>query len=327
MSVKALFPMPDFPKDLPEFERRFATEEACAEYLKEQRWPDGFLCPACRHPHGWTNQRGAIECKACGHQTSLTADTILHGTRHPLRLWFQAMWWVCTQKTGMSAAGLKRILGFSSMQTAWTWLLKLRQAMVRLEREPLTGRVEVDDAWLGGEPPTSEKGWRGARLAVGVELDLEDGSLGRIRLQDITPAPERLMIAFVRQEVLPGSILETDAWPGFTTLDRDGYSHRVISETDDPARSLPQVRRMVTLVRRWLLGTHQGRVERHHLQSYLDEFVFRFNRRKSPHVGLLFQRLLSQGARVKARPYKTWAERGKKAPSHNMSEVEKPAKK
>ncbi len=306
MPAKELFPLPDFPRDLPEFERRFGDEAACAAYLRAQRWPEGFRCPACGHGRGWTNQRQAVECGSCGRQVSLTAGTVMHGTRQPLRLWFRAMWWVCTQKTGLSAAGLKRILGLGSMQTAWTWLQKLRQAMVRLEREPLQGRVEVDDAWLAGDRPGKGEGWRTARVAVAVEVDPGDGEMGRIRLLDITRAPDRLMLGFVRQEIFPRALIQTDAWPGFDLLAPDGYRRVRLTDTDDPAHPLPLVRRIVTLVRRWLLGTHQGRVARRHLQGYLDEFVFRFNRRKSPQVGLLFQRLVSQGTMVQGRPYRSW---------------------
>jgi transposase-like protein/Zn ribbon nucleic-acid-binding protein len=326
MATKVLVPMPDFPKDLPEFERRFTDEAACMEYLRAQRWPRGFRCPACGHDRGWTNHRRAVECQACGHQTSLTAGTVLHGTRQPLRLWFRAMWWVCTQKTGLSAAGLKRILGLKSMQTAWTWLQKLRQAMVRLEREPLQGRVEVDEAWLAGEKPSKGEGWRSALVAVAVEMDPGDGEMGRIRLLDITRSPDRLMLGFIRQEVFPQATIETDAWPGYEILAGDGYRRVRLAETDDPAHPLPQVRRIVTLVRRWLLGTHQGRVERRHLQGYLDEFVFRFNRRKSPHVGLLFQRLVSQGTQVQGRPYRHWAghdQSGKARPGNRPAGAQK----
>jgi len=319
MGRHVVIDLPDFPRDLPEFERRFADEAACAAYLREQRWPDGFRCPSCGHGQGWTNARQAVECAACGRQTSLTAGTVLHGTRHPLRMWFLAMWWLCTQKTGLSAAGLKRILGLGSMQTAWTWLQKLRQGMVRLEREPLVGRVEVDDAWLAGQQPGVGEGWRSARLAVAVEMDPAGGEIGRIRLFDISDAPERKMLAFVRREVHPQATVETDAWEGFASLAHDGYRRLTMADTDDPAHPLPQVRRVVTLVRRWLLGTHQGRVGRRHLQGYLDEFVFRFNRRKSPHVGLLFQRLLSQGSQVQGRPYHRWVrqERSGKATPKN----------
>lgn len=296
------WPVPEtrFPEDLPAFDQQFATEDACLEYLVAQRWPQGFHCPRCTFDRGWTNLRHHIECASCHYQTSLTAGTILHGTRKPLRLWFRAMWWICTQKTGISAAGLKRILGLRSMQTAWVWLQKLRQGMVRVEREPLEGQIQFDDADLGEGGP----GWKGARLAVAVELDDRDGEFGRIRLLDITDRSSDALIGFIRSEASREARIMVDAWPGHQILAKSGFQITVIQDTNSSSHPLPWVRRVISLVRRWLLGTHQGRVSRRHLQGYLDEFVFRYNRRKSPHVGQLFQRLVSQGACVPAHSYR-----------------------
>jgi hypothetical protein len=212
------------------------------------------------------------------------------------------MWLVCTQKTGMSAAGLKRSLGLKSIQTAWVWLHKLRKAMVRLEREPLTGRVQVDDVVFGNPVAASGEGWRGARLAVAVEMDRETLELGRIRLLEIATNSDSGFLFFIRREIDPAAILETYDRDMFAHLDLAGTGRRLVAHYI-PGQSLPKVRRVVVLLYRWLMGTHQGRVERKHLQGYLDEFVFRFNRRKSPHVGLLFQRLVSQGGMIQATPY------------------------
>ena len=120
----------DYPRTLQEFDAWFATENDCATYIRRLRWPEGFRCPACGHGQSWQTSRSLLHCSACGHQTSVTAGTLFEGTRKPLRIWLQAMWYVTNQKIGVSALGLKRVLGLGSYQTAWTWLHKLRRAMV-----------------------------------------------------------------------------------------------------------------------------------------------------------------------------------------------------
>ncbi len=294
---------PIFPRDFPEFEQWFATEEACERYLESQRWPDGFECPICGHTAAWRNRRGWLECAACHHQTSLTSGTLFHRSRFPLRTWFLAMWFICTSKTGVSAAGLKRLLGLKSMQTAYAWLRRLRQAMVRPDRDSLEGWVQVDDAWLSGTPARTGASWRTARVAVAVESDATGDEFGRIRLRDITRNPADGLTQFIHTEIKPGTVLEVDGWEGYETLAEAGYRCEVITPGDDPAQPLPRIRRVVGLIRRWLLGTHQGRLSQAYLQGYLDEFAFRYNRRKSPSVGMLFQRLIWHGSRVKADAY------------------------
>ena len=295
---------PRFPKDFPEFERWFDTEAACERYLFEQRWPEGFVCPACGHGQAWKNRRGWLECAGCHRQTSLTAGTLFHRSRLPLRTWFLAMWFICTSKTGVSAAGLKRLLGLNSMQTAFSWLRRLRQAMVRPDREPLEGWVQVDDAWLAGSEAGKGSSWRSALIAVAVESDASGDEFGRIRLRDITTEPAAGLVRFIRDEVKPGTQLEVDGWEGYETLAEEGYRCEIVAAGDDPSTPLPRVRRVVGLIRRWLLGTHQGRLSRAFLQGYLDEFAFRYNRRKSPSVGMLFQRLIWHGARMQGQAYR-----------------------
>jgi len=297
----------DFPATLVEFQERFGTEEACRAYLAQVRWPEGFRCPACGNPQGWTNRRHDIQCAQCGRQTSLTAGTVLEGTRKPLYLWFLAIWWVSTQKTGGSAKGLQRLLGLKSYQTAWTWLHKLRRATVRVGRERLVGVVEVDDALLGGVDPggLGGKGAKKARLAVAVETTGK--KIGRVRLRHIPDLTGETLIPFVEESVEPGSEVVTDGWRSYATLRSKGYRHhvRVIGKDHSKAsRLLPSVHRVISLLKRWLIGTHHGRVEHTHLQAYLDEFAFRFNRRKSQHVGKIFFRLLQQGAQTKPLPYR-----------------------
>ncbi len=286
----------DFPSTLGEFDERFSREATCRDYLARLRWPNGFVCPDCGHNRGWTNVRNDIQCAKCGHQTSLTAGTIFEGTRKPLRHWFKAMWWVTTQKTGGSACGLQRILGLRSYQTAWTWLHKLRRAMVRPGREKLSSEVEVDDAFVGGveEDVAGRGSLEKARIVVAVEV--ESKRLGRIRIRHISDFSARSLIPFVEENVEPGSAVRTDGWTGYQGL--KGYKHvvRVIGDRKRASKLFPSVHRVISLLKRWLLGTHQGRVTAKHLQRYLDEFVFRFNRRKSRHVGKIFFRLAQQGA-------------------------------
>jgi transposase-like protein len=297
----------DFPKTLMEFDERFGTEVACREYLMRLRWPGGFRCPKCGHDRGWTNRRHDIQCAQCGRQTSLTAGTIFAGTRKPLRVWFKAMWWVSTQKTGGSAKGLMRLLGLKSYQTAWTWLQKLRRAMVRPGRDKLVGTVEADDTFIGAV----EAGVAGrssqtkARIAVAVEVHGEQ--IGRVRLWHVPDFSADSLVTFVEASVEPGSRVRTDGWQGYVPLEDRGYRHTATVIGKDPARAsrlLPAVHRVISLLKRWLLGTHHGRVEAKHLQAYLDEFAFRFNRRKSRHVGMLFFRLAQQGAQTAPLSYR-----------------------
>lgn len=299
--------VPDFPKNLVEFERKFGTEEACREYLRVQRWPNGFRCPRCGHHRGWTNKRNLVECSNCHHQTSLTAGTIMQGTRKPLWMWFRTMWWVCTQKTGMSAAGLKRIMGLKSTQTAWVWLQKLRRAMVRAGRERLSGKIQVDDAFIGGEEPAvkGRQSFKKARIVVAVEIKERGHGLGRIRIQHIPDFSTTSLVPFVTQSIDEGSVVETDGWKGYNPIEEMGFQRVIQKVNSSPENPLPHVNRVVSLLKRWLLGTHQGRITSKHLQHYLDEFVFRHNRRKSKHVGLLFQRILKQCSETTPVSYRT----------------------
>lgn len=295
-----------FPLNLMSFTKRFATDEACAAYLMELRWPDGFVCPACGGDKGWPTARGTIFCAACGRQTSLTAGTILHNTRVSLRGWLLAMWLVCTQKTGLSAAGLQRELGLGSYRTAWLMFQKLRQAMVRMGRELLRGGVEVDETYLGA----SESGVHGRQLVgkalVVIAVELEGAKVGRVRLRHVPDGSASSLVGFVTDGVEPGTTVHTDGWQGYAGLSKAGYTHRVT-----PTRGgelavdvFPHVHLVASLLKRWLGATHQGNVSPKHLQGYLDEFAFRFNRRRSRHVGKIFHRLAEQLFLRQARTYR-----------------------
>jgi transposase-like protein len=236
----------------------------------------------------------------------VTAGTIFQDTRTPLTVWFRAMWWVTTQKNGVSALGLQRVLGLGSYQTAWAWLHKLRRAMVRPGRDRLTGAVEVDETYLGG----TEAGKRGrqtekkALIAVAAQ---EDGrGIGRIRMRRIADASTASLLAFVRDAIEPGSIVHTDAWVGYESLGWRGYRHWTTANRNpwkSPSDPFPRVHRVIALLKRWLLGTHQGAVRFEHLDYYLDEFTFRFNRRRSRSRGKLFFRLVQQAVAVEPATY------------------------
>jgi transposase-like protein/predicted RNA-binding Zn-ribbon protein involved in translation (DUF1610 family) len=298
----------DYPRTLAEFEARFRTDEACRTYLVQLRWPAGFRCPACGHGKAWPVRTVLFQCAQCGRQASVTAGTIFQDTRTPLTTWFRAMWWVTAPKTGMSALGLQHVLGLGSYKTAWTWRHKLQRAMVRPGRERLAGRVEVDETYWGAE----EAGVRGRQLvdkvliAVAVE-EVGRRALGRIRMRCVKDASADSLQAFVEDAVDPGSLVHTDGWLGYDRLEKRGYRHRITflkGRRESPADLLPRVHRVVSLLKRWLLGTHQGAVSFAHLDYYLDEFTFRFNRRTSRSRGKLFYRLAQQAVAVEPVPYK-----------------------
>lgn len=247
-----------------------------------------------------------MQCADCGRQTSVTAGTIFQDTRTALKLWFHAMWWVTTQKNGASALGLQRVLGLKQYQTAWTWLHKLRSAMVRPGRDLLTGRVEVDECYLGG----LEEGLRGRlveKKALIVVAAQEDGQgIGRIRLRQIPDASAESLHLFVQESIQLGSVVHTDGWSGYSGLEVKGYIHEVTvikGKKEMASELLPRVHRIISLLKRWLMGTHQGAVSHKHLDYYLDEYTFRFNRRKSKSRGKLFFRLAQQAVAVEPLPY------------------------
>lgn len=252
---------------------------------------------------------GIFRCVHCQHDASVIAGTIFQGTRKPLKLWFQAIWYVTSQKFGGSALGLKRILGLSSYQTAWSWLHKMRRAMVRPQREPLCGTVEVDETFIGGKDKGGKRG-RGAgkKSIVVIALEILDPiGYGRVRMQRIPDAGGDSLIPFVCNTVASGTTVTTDSWKGYNELKQLGYIHNKIniSDSGDPAHvHMPGVHRIASLLKRWLLGIHHGAVRPKHLDYYLDEYSFRFNRRKSSARGLLFYRLLSQAVCVAPVPYR-----------------------
>jgi len=292
----------DYPRTLLEFEDRFRTEGACRAYLARLRWPNGFECRRCGHGQSWETGREVLVCRACRAHVSVTAGTIFQDSHLPLRVWFRAMWWVTNQKSGMTALGLQRALRLGSYRTAWTCLQKLRRAMVRPGREQLTEEVEVDETFVGGVEKGKGKRHLGETKAlVAVAAEVRGRGIGRIRLQRIPDASGDSLVGFVREAVAPGAVVITDGWTAYPGLVHHGYTHRprVVSSSGQTASALlPRVHRVAALLKRWLLGMHQGAVSREHLNAYLDEFTFRFNRRHSRHRGKLFYRLVHQAVMI-----------------------------
>jgi len=291
----------DYPRNLLEFNARFGSDDDCREYLQQLRWPEGFRCPRC-DGEVYSPVRGTLlRCHNCRHQVSVTAGTIFQDTHIPFRLWFQAMWWVTTQKNGASALSLQHILGLSRYETAWTMLHRLRRAMVRPGRDLLTGRVEVDECYVGG-PEEDLPGRLNLDKTLVVVAAQEDGpGIGRIRMCQIPDASSASLVPFVQDSVAEGGVVHTDGWLGYLPLEGKGFVHEITNlkgKRDNASELLPHVHLVISLLKRWLLGTHQGAVSHKHLDYYLDEFTFRFNRRKSRSRGKLFYRLAQQAVAV-----------------------------
>ena len=288
----------DYPRSYREFVDMFPDDKACAAYLEELRWSIAFICPTCgTTADPWRQTRGRLVCPACRHQTSVTSGTILDKTRTPLTTWFEAAWHVTTAKNGLSAKNLERTLG-TSYRTAWAMLQRYRVAMVRCERGRLTGAVEVDESLVGGIEHGGKRG-RGTNkpiVVIAVEVKKPMG-FGRVRMRHIPDASGVRLVPFVCDVVAQGAVVHTDGWGGYNGLSNHGYTHQktMLSSSGDPAHvSMPGVHRVASLLKRWILGTHQGSASTTHLQSYLEEFTFRFNRRTSRSRGLVFRRLIEQ---------------------------------
>jgi hypothetical protein len=290
-----------------ELERRFATDDQCRAYLLSLRWPEGFICPRCRARKAWPAKRNRLVCAACRHQASVTAGTIFQDTHLPLRFWFRLMWQVTSQKNGASALGLQRVLGLGSYQTAWTALHKLRRAMVRPGRDKLSGRIEVDETQVGG--PGSKGRGSPTKALIVIAAQEEGQGIGRIRMARIPDGSAAHLHDFIQRVIVPGSCVHTDGWKPYQGLEQLGYRHQISKLKGQPlsaaTEELPRVHRVASLLKRWLLGTHQGAIVPEHLDYYLDEFTFRFNRRTSTSRGKLFFRLIQQAAEIPPAPYRT----------------------
>ena len=299
----------DLPQDFMEFNDRFGTDEQCQEYLVQARWPDGFRCEGCGHGDAYRlRTRLVYECVACGKQHSLLAGTLFEQTETGLARWFLAIYLATSSKGGIAAAELQRQRGFGSYQTAWSWLHKIRKAMVRPDREPLAGRVEADESYVGGPRPGKRgRGAAGKTLVAGaVEAGATQGCrLGRLRLAVVPDASAASLEGFLGTAVATPATVATDGWSGYAGLAAEGYAHEPVDPgAREAALRLPGIHLVFGLAKRWLLGTHHGAVSRKHLPAYLDEYVFRFNRRTAKRISHGFARLVEQAVRTKPATYR-----------------------
>jgi len=277
----------DFPKTATEFEARFATEEDCRAYWIEARWGGKPACARCGSTYVWAIRGGTtFECRECDHQTSLTAGTLLEKTRKPLKMWFRAVFEISTRRTGISAMDLMRIMGFGSYKTAWSWLHKLRAALVRPEREPLGPFVQMDEALVGG------KGGPHKELVL---VAAEAG--GRVRLAHAETNDKATLKRFADGQIAPGARVVTDGLASYDADSLGSRPHEAKVQTKAERRENDAIQSChwtISLLKRWLLGTHAGAVAPKHLQAYLDEFAFRHNRRKTQGVGRIAARVIER---------------------------------
>jgi len=295
---------PSFPRSLGEFQQRFCAEEACAAYLAESRWPEGFVCPRCGGKESYLLPlRRLFQCKACDYQVSLTAGTVMHGTRVDLIQWFRAAYLLTTLTPGISALQLQRQLALGSYRTAWMMLHKLRKATVDPGRGKLHGVIEVDDTYVGGKEEDVVGRQVRTKTPVVAAVEVRGRASGRLRLRALGDVSAASLLPFVQDVVAPGSVVYTDGWRGYARLGSKECQHRIrpVKDGQDPSRVLPRVHRAISNLKSWLQGTHHG-VSPKHLQPYLDEFAFRFNRRRTPMAA--FQTLLGIGSQVPTVTYK-----------------------
>jgi transposase-like protein len=289
-----------YPRTTGEFLAWFGTDAACLDYLEWLRWPDGFTCPSCDHAGGWRLGDGRIKCGGCGARTSLTAGTIFDKTRTPLTVWFHACWLFATAKDGISAQHLQRALEIGSYQTAWAMLHRLRQVLVRPGRDRLAGTVEVDETYIGGQEPGLPGGRAyGKKVLTGIAVEVRPPrGIGRCRMAPLADFSSATLVSFVSENVEPGATVITDGLNAYSALPGHGYVHdRRVQRAargrgEAPGELLPAVHRVASLCKRWLLGTQQGSVDEAHLPAYLNEFAFRFNRRRSRSRGMVFYRVM-----------------------------------
>jgi transposase-like protein len=303
----------DLPKDLPTFIARFGTDAQCRDYLFRQRWPGGFRCRACGHGEAYAlGRRNIYECTACGQQHSLLTGTIFEQTKTGLAKWFLAIYLVTASKGGISAMELQRQMGFGSYQTAWTWLHKIRRAMVRPGRHPLSDRVEADETYVGGAKPGQPGRGAGGKTLVAGAVETGRGKargrrLGRLRLAALPDASATSLEGFFAANVAKSAAVATDGWSGYAGLQAKGYGHEPINLSaswGDAVLRLPAIHLVFSLAKRWLLGTHHGAVGTKHLPAYLEEFVFRFNRRTAKSISHRFARLIEHAVLTQPTTYR-----------------------
>lgn len=301
----------DYPANWDEFIRWFPDHEACLQFLSKLRWPSGFCCPRCnQHTEPYHLSRGRLLCRSCRYQATVTSGTLFDKSRTSLTNWFAAAWYITNEKHGVSALGLQRLLGLGSYQTAWTMLHRYRQAIVDPSTDKLTGTVEVDETYVGGADKGSSRApsltSKKAIVAIAVELEQPKG-FGRIRLKRVEEATQKTLNRFVCDNVEQNTVIRTDGASIYRKLPELGYrwdKHVLLGSVEPAHETLVGVHRVASLLKRWLLGTHQGSVNLEHLDAYLNEYAFRFNRRKSRSRGVLFFRLLELAVNTSPIKYK-----------------------
>lgn len=293
----------DYPETFRDFQMWFSSEAACREFLVRLRWPDGFVCPRCGSGDPWAMSDGLFMCRACKKQTSVTAGTLFDRTRTPLSVWFAAAWFITSQKNGVSALGLQRVLGLKSYETAWVWMHKFRRAMVPSD-QLLSGTVELDETFVGGVA-AMRPGRGSTKLGVMVATEMVTARKhGRVRLK-VTPAGKLPLVEWAQEVIAPNSTIKTDGARELRRLSDLGYEHKYFTQLGNPTPAhidLPGVHRVASLLKRWLEGTMHSGYSEEHLQYYLDEFTFRFNRRTSRARGLLFYRLMTNAVQTAPQP-------------------------
>lgn len=291
----------EHPKNYQELVKQLSTQEACLDYLASIRWRDGFVCPECGGRQFWKSKRLQWICATCRHQTRVLAGTLFQDTKLSLPLWFQMIWWFVGPKNGASALSLMQNFGIGSYRTSWKFLGKLRSCTVLPMRHALSGVVEVDEAFLGGVHN---------KAIIAVAAETRGKATGRIRFKHITSRKGAEIQNFITETIVPGSTIVSDRYKGYPTIVKKGYMHSPQKkpysweEVDgDDERLLPRVHRAISLLKRWYYGTYQGRVDKQNLQLYLDEFVFRFNRRTSGNRGLLFCEMVEAAVHATPKPH------------------------
>jgi transposase-like protein len=290
-----------YPKNQIEFESSFRTDAQCLEYLYNLKFEDGFICNKCDNKEYWVNLRQVLVCKKCRQETSITSGTIFHRSKIPIHLLFRVLWFIVVQKTGVSALSVQKILGLKRYETVWTWLHKFRGIMILPNRERLSGTIEIDETFVGG----IKKGKRGrgadGKEIVIIAIELVGKHTGRVRVEVIKNASRICINEFIKNNVELGSTIVTDGWKGYVDVERMKYKHKIETKTivANEENLTPNVHRIASLLKRWLLGTHQNFTSSDYLKYYLDEYTFRYNRRKANSRGLLFYILLKQAIQRK----------------------------
>jgi len=284
-----------FPKTQKEFEVFFSSEKKCFQYLFDIKYDTGFYCSNCNSTNYWLIRNKYLRCKECKNEVSLFTGTIFQNSNLSLMDLFRIIWWLVFQKNGVSAKSIEKLFGLS-YKTSWVWLHKFRRCMVIPEREKLNGTVEVDEMYVGGKKRGKRGRGAGGKNIVAIAVEVYEKGTGRTRLSVIPDVSRKSLNKFLKQNIEQNSTIITDAWSSYCDVTKMKYSHEIINQTKvlDENNLLPNVHRIASLVKRWLLGTHQSYLNKGNLEYYLDEFTFRYNRRKSKSRGKLFYTIIYQ---------------------------------